>query len=224
MIKQIHVSECDSTQDLIKEQLKELGGNTNILISCDVQKAGRGRGVNQWSSLPGSLCFSMNIKPHVQPSFTSLELSVLIIKFFEGSKLGLKWPNDVWNAQGKKCCGILIQNHGGNYLAGIGLNLWSDHPDYGGVYDSQFHFDKKSWAKELATFILENRFKETDTLRNEWESKCGHMGSHVKVTEGEETIEGIFTGLGRHGEALISTAGHVQPIYNGSLRVITSDH
>lgn len=224
MIKQIHVNECDSTQDLIKEQLKDHSRSESLLVSCDHQLMGRGRGGNQWTNVSGSLCFSMTIKPHPELSFTALELSVLVVKFFEGSKLSLKWPNDVWNNQGKKCCGILVQNSQNVMIAGIGLNLWSDHPEYGGVYDSSFRFDKKSWSKELATFIQQNRIQSTDQLKNEWQDRCGHMGSHVKITEGEESFEGLFMGLGSHGEALLMCAGEKRHLYNGSLRVISSDH
>lgn len=70
MIKQIHVDECDSTQDLLKEQLNKESSEETILISCENQTSGRGRGENVWKAMPGTLCFSLNIQPHAVMSFT----------------------------------------------------------------------------------------------------------------------------------------------------------
>lgn len=224
MIRHVHISECDSTQDVIKEQLKREGTQHEMLVSCDDQRSGRGRNTNQWTTLPGSLCFSFTIKPHREISFTALEMSVLVTDFFEGSKLGLKWPNDIWNGSRKKCCGILVQSFQGVMVAGIGVNLWSNHPDFGGIYDSRFEFDKKSWAMEMAMYIKQNRYSDTQKLKAAWERKCWHIGSKVILTEGEVINEGFFQGIGPHGEAMIMTSQGLKHLYNGSLRVLSSDH
>ena len=221
MIRQLHVVECDSTQDVLKEQLKDAPPIEGLLVSCDRQLQGRGRGQNVWSDLPGTLCFSLSLAPHPAPSFTAIELSVLIAKFFEGSRLGLKWPNDIWNAQKKKCCGILVQNHHQIMCAGIGINLWSDHPEFGGISDSAFEFDKKAWALEIASFIVQNRFNDVATLKKEWEDFCWHMHKEVVITEGAESVEGLFLGLGQYGEAVLATTEGEKRLFNGSLRLIT---
>lgn len=223
MIKQIHLNECDSTQDVLKEQLKQASPEEQILVSCELQLHGRGRGSHSWTALPGTLCFSMNIDPHPAPSFTAIELSVLIARFFEGSKLGLKWPNDIWNSQKKKCCGILVQSHQGKMMAGIGINLCSTHPEFGGVYESQFEYDKKSWAFELAKFINQHRYHSVEALKRDWESHCWHMNKLVRIVEGDEVSEGVFKGLGQYGEAVLNTNQGEVHLYNGSLRLFT-DH
>ncbi len=221
-MKQIHVKECDSTQDILKEQLKP--GTSDLLVSCDNQLKGRGRGENNWESLPGSLCFSFTVSPHPVQSFTAIELSVLLSKFFEGSILGLKWPNDICNKHEKKCCGILVQSFHGIMIAGIGINLFSDHPDFGGIYDSSFSFDKASWSKEISTFLKSNRYLDASSLRKDWEDRCGHLCKQVRITEGSEVIEGIFKGIGKYGEAVILTASGEKHLFNGTLRVLSSDH
>lgn len=217
MIKHIHVKECNSTQDLLKEQLSQFKDTREILVSCDNQLMGRGRGNHVWESLPGSLCFSLTVGPHPVPSFTAIELSVLVARFFEGSILSLKWPNDIWNRQHKKCCGILVQNFQNFMIAGIGLNLYSDHSEYGGIYDSSFGFDKNSWSLQVAKFILENRYKSDHELKLDWEKRCCHLGENVIITEGDTEVRGIFRGLGVHGEAILNTAEGERHIYNGSL-------
>lgn len=222
MKKHIHVSECDSTQDILKEQLTAHPIGAQFLVSCETQLKGRGRGENSWSSLPASLCFSFNLRPHPELSYTALEVSVLIARYFEakGINLKLKWPNDLWDATGKKCGGILIQGSGQNLMAGIGLNLHSNNPEFGSIYPSDQQFDKRRLSQDLADFILHHRYKEVDSLREDWLKRCGHNQQNVRVTEGSESYEGKFIGLGVYGECLIETADSVHRIFNGSLRLI----
>lgn len=221
MIKQIHVDVCDSTQDLLKEQTSSGGA---ILVSTNKQTKGRGRGLNSWVDLPGSLCFSLSVEPHKILSLTAIEISLLVVRFFEyeGCKLGLKWPNDLWDAKGLKCGGILVQGGGQILLAGIGLNLFSDHPDFGGVYLESFLFDKKSWSLRIAEFILSHRYADSEALRKDWELRCPHLGSEVSITEGAEKSVGVFKGLGPSGEALLTTTAGERAYYNGTLRLTSS--
>ena len=220
MIKHVHLDECDSTQDRLKEQLNNPDHSEQILVSTDNQISGRGRGEKKWETLPGTLCFSLNIKPHTQLSFTALEVSVIIARFFEQKDryLKLKWPNDLWDENLRKCGGILIQGNQSNLMAGIGLNLFSDNSEFGGIFSQAFSVDKKHWSKEIAEFILNNRYTDTEQLKRDWLSRCGHLNQMVQIIEGNDTTEGIFQGLGNHGEAEVCTDGKVNHIYNGSLR------
>ena len=218
MIRHIHLDICDSTQDVLKEQLSLYPGE-NILVSCDLQTHGRGRSEKSWSPMSGALYLSFTVTPSVIPSFTAIELSVLMTKFFEGSQLYLKWPNDVYNKDHKKCSGILVQTSQQKMLAGIGVNLYSELEEYGGVFDQAFHHDKKSWCYELATFIQENRFKNIEDLKKVWMSKCYHLNENVRIQDGKESVIGRFIGLGEYGEALIQNEEGVHKVYNGSLRL-----
>jgi BirA family biotin operon repressor/biotin-[acetyl-CoA-carboxylase] ligase len=221
MIKHVHVNECDSTQDLLKEQLNNQDAPAQILVSCENQISGRGRGENKWTTMPGTICLSLNIKPHREMSYTALEISVLVAKFFEqkGKHLKLKWPNDLWDENSKKCGGILVQGTSNTMLAGIGLNLFSSDDEFGSLYETSFEIDKKQWAAEIGEYIITHRIADTNDLRREWLERCGHLNQMVKITESSESFEGIFQGLGEHGEALVCTDGQISRIYNGSLRI-----
>lgn len=221
MIKQIHLIECDSTQDILKEQLRDSDGST-LLVSCDRQIKGRGRGSNQWNALPGGLCFSLTLAPHTIISLSALEISLLILRYFkaQGCSLKLKWPNDLWNEAGLKCGGILIQGIQNTYVAGIGLNLYSEDPQFGGVFSETKEFSSEIYARELAQYIITHRYQESSLLRKEWEANCGHMNQMVRVTENEEVVEGLFVGIGEHGEALLQKGAELVRLYNGSLRPI----
>ncbi len=221
MIKQIHLNQCDSTQDVLKEQFMKDPFAEDMLISCDHQLNGRGRGNHLWTSMPGTLCFSMNLKPHPVLSFTALEIAVIIAHFFsiKGRELSLKWPNDLWNSHSKKCGGILVQVHQDKLFAGIGLNLHSQDLSFGSIFDidSEVTIDKKLWSKELGEFIAENRITETLVLKEHWRKRCIHLNKKVVIRDGDLTVEGIFQDLGEFGEALIMTNSGLKKIYNGSL-------
>lgn len=221
MIKHIHVDECHSTQDLLKEQLNTSTDAGTYLISCEVQNAGHGRGGKSWTYQSGSLCFSFNISPNKVMSFTALEIAVLVARYFEtkGRKVVLKWPNDIWDHEHKKCSGILVQGKEGNMLAGIGLNLFSTLTDFGGIFPEAFPFNRKETAKEIASFILTNRYEDTEKLKQDWTSRCGHIGAKVRIFEGEEETRGTFLGLGDFGEARLESDGKIVNLFNGSLRL-----
>lgn len=223
MIRQIHLDACESTQDLIKEQTPE--GSETILVSTNSQQNGRGRGSNTWVETPGTICFSLSIEPHRVLSFTALEISLLISRFFEneGRRIGLKWPNDLWDSDQLKCGGILIQGSGSNFFAGVGINLFSDRTEFGGVYREAFDLDKKSWSLKIAQFLVANRYSDTDQLKKDWEERCSHLGRRVSISENVEVNDGIFLGLGEAGEARLKTSDGIKNLYNGTLRIIDSD-
>lgn len=221
MIKQIHLNQCDSTQDVLKEQSIDPQGWEHILVSCETQIKGRGRGDNLWEAMPGTLCFSLNLQPHAIISFTALEISLLVVRFFEqkGKSLRLKWPNDIWTEEGKKCGGVLIQGHQHNFFAGVGINLSSNDQKYGGVYQGELEIDKKIYAHELAAYILNNRYNNSLTLKEDWLQRCGHLNQPVVVDEGNEVMQGIFSGLGDYGEGLLLQDSETRRVFNGSLRL-----
>lgn len=222
MIRQIHLEQCDSTQDELKEQLSLYPGE-NILVSCDLQTSGRGRGDKAWTPMPGTLYMSFTVSPSIVPSFTAIELSILVAEFFEGSKLSLKWPNDIFNHEDLKCCGILVQTSQNQMIAGIGVNLYSDSEFFGGVFSLPFNCDKKSWCMELVKFINENRFSHMDTLKKRWSEKCFHLNENVIIIDGGQKTIGKFRGLGDYGEALIENEEGIHRVFNGSLRFFNPD-
>ena len=221
MEKFIHVDRCDSTQDLLKEQLS-LNPQDELTISCEHQTRGRGRGENIWEDTNGTLCFSMTVAPHLKPSFTALELSVLVRNFFlhKGREVRLKWPNDLLNGDEKKCGGILVQTSGSYYLAGIGLNLHYPNDQFGGIYETSFELEKKAWAQELSQYIKTHRYSDTESLSRDWLAGCFHLNKTVRIFEGEQETIGTFMGLGPYGEALIENNQGIQHIFNGSLRLV----
>jgi BirA family transcriptional regulator, biotin operon repressor / biotin---[acetyl-CoA-carboxylase] ligase len=224
MIKQIHLNECDSTQEVLKEQISHESLDEHTLVSCERQRAGRGRQDRSWISMDGTLCLSLRLSATPVASLSALEVAVLVAQFYEerGIKLGLKWPNDLLDPAGKKCAGILLQGSGTDMLAGIGINYFSSDPLFGGLYPHEVKLDKKAEALALAAFILGHRYPDACQLIKQWNNRCSHMGKMVLITEGEEIHQGIFEGIGEFGEALLETSHKKIRLFNGTLRSLES--
>jgi biotin-[acetyl-CoA-carboxylase] ligase BirA-like protein len=221
MEKFIHVERCDSTQDLLKEQLTGLLSD-EFTVSCEHQLKGKGRAEKVWEDGPGTLCFSMTLLPHKQTSFTALEISLLVSQFFQlkGQQVGLKWPNDLLSFDGKKCGGILVQNSKDRYLTGIGINLFYIGNQFGGIYPDSFKIDKKAWAQEMSHYIRSHRYESTTQLSLDWHSQCVHINCEVIISEMGTITQGLFLGLGEFGECLIENAQGIHKVFNGTLRLV----
>src|SRR5262245_20640762 len=106
-----------------------------LLVLAERQTAGRGRGANRWCSADGALTFSLvlearrdRLPPDRWPQ-VALVAGVAVCEALEGlaprAELRVKWPNDVYLADGK-VCGILCESIPGmsdRIVVGIGVNV-----------------------------------------------------------------------------------------------------
>jgi len=220
MMEHLHVDDCDSTQDLLKEQLDRTPA-ADWVVSCENQSRGYGRGSNMWTAMPGTLCFSMTISPHPIPTLTSLEMGLLIRDFFDTRKLKLrlKWPNDLFVEQ-KKCGGLIIQSYKSTYVLGLGINLYTSNSEFGGLFKSEIIFSKQDLSWRIADYIREHRIKDSHLIRERWLANCDHLHKRVQIIEHQIISEGIFIGIGEVGEAILKNdEGETKSYFNGSLRV-----
>jgi BirA family biotin operon repressor/biotin-[acetyl-CoA-carboxylase] ligase len=131
----IHLKSVGSTNDFLKQKLKDkLLANWTCVYS-DFQEKGRGQRGNIWSSPKGkNLLFSFYFKPKnikAENAFLINEwVSVSINNTLENlgvKNVQIKWPNDILVNQ-KKICGVLVENSiSGKTISesiiGIGLNV-----------------------------------------------------------------------------------------------------
>ena len=227
-MKHIHFDKIDSTSSYLKLNYKDLKNNyQDILVSASQQTSGRGRAGNQWSQPENSIAFSFTLKPSEEMTLSSLELGVLIAKFFK-NKVLLKWPNDLLNLQFEKCGGILCQLVEKDILiVGIGINI--------GIFDNKnFDFpypigsvDKKRVLKKeefndipisLFQFILDNRIEHKD-IASEWNNLCIHLNKKVSIVDDQYEFTGIFEGINSKGAALIRNVedNSIKKVFSGSL-------
>ena len=125
--------EVDSTNTQLLERLRAGGGP--LLLAAEAQTAGRGRNGSRWHSAPGdSLTFSVGL-PYAPRDWSGLSLAVgaALADAIEPQpqRLQLKWPNDLWLADGasawRKLGGILIETVAAcgarACVVGVGLNV-----------------------------------------------------------------------------------------------------
>ncbi|MGZ3752186.1 MAG: biotin--[acetyl-CoA-carboxylase] ligase [Mucilaginibacter sp.] len=132
----ITIKQLDSTNNFLKNSLsnsKPLSEGT--VIMAESQYAGRGQQQNRWHSEAGkNLTFSLLLKPSFLPLGQQFDLTRAVsigianaLGPILGDKLKIKWPNDIYYADGK-LGGMLIENmvQGAqikNSIIGIGLNI-----------------------------------------------------------------------------------------------------
>jgi len=131
----IFLSECESTNDIALEYLRESKPVDPIIFITDHQTKGRGQRGNTWLASKGAnLTFSILWFPKsllVQDQFVLNQISSLAIAKtltdLGVNNVKVKWPNDVF-VRNEKIAGILIENlAAGKYVKasvlGIGLNV-----------------------------------------------------------------------------------------------------
>lgn len=225
-MKHIHVQSCRSTFELLKENYDY----ENILVSCDKQTQGRGRGSNSWDFFEGSIAMSFNLKPTEVLTLTSIEMGVLICSFFKEElniQLNLKWPNDIIKDD-KKVGGLLIENFKDTYLLGIGLNSYLNNTEAfsenykvkaGTIFKEKPNLNKKDLIASLCKFIHKNRIKNMNSITQQFDNLCFHKNKTVQIYDGDNII-GEFLGINTDGSAVIRSEFETKNIYSGSLRLL----
>ncbi|MFK7161541.1 biotin--[acetyl-CoA-carboxylase] ligase [Marinospirillum sp. MEB164] len=124
---------CASTNLLLHERLQQGQTIHQAMIVTDLQTAGRGRRGRAWiSPLGSSICLSWGWRfegSAQQLEGLSLAVGVVLVQVLQElgiEGVGLKWPNDLYTAEGK-LGGILIELAGDlagpcELILGVGLN------------------------------------------------------------------------------------------------------
>jgi BirA family biotin operon repressor/biotin-[acetyl-CoA-carboxylase] ligase len=120
-----------STQDAARE-LRQHGAARPFVVLTRDQRGGRGRLGRPWRLPPGSgLALTLARRSSLRPAARSWYPLVVALGVIEalraedlGTGVGLKWPNDILTAQGRKLGGILLEGDDEDgVLVGIGVNL-----------------------------------------------------------------------------------------------------
>ena len=230
-----HFHSINSTQIYLKDNLDALKkSDENVLISCSHQTEGIGRRGNTWDNYENSIAMSFTFKPNPVAALTPLEIGLITIKFFKklfNKELFLKWPNDLMTKDGKKCGGILCQYIDANtVVVGIGINLGKHeriiNHEYryavGSVDQSLIlsEFDQEKIAKELYSYLLDERITDPKKIKAEFNSHCIHLNKEVFLFDDGIDYVGPFRGVGESGEATIEINGELKTFLTGSLTIL----
>jgi BirA family biotin operon repressor/biotin-[acetyl-CoA-carboxylase] ligase len=139
--KVIHLEQCDSTNNYLKNHYDQLKENLPVLVTSALQTGGRGREQRTWVSPKGkglysSFGFYLEARHNLNLLPLIAGISVIeTVKKVSDMACGLKWPNDVLYKD-KKMAGVLIENVIMETrlfsIVGIGINLNHTTDDFPG--------------------------------------------------------------------------------------------
>ena len=211
------------------------GAPEGLCVVAAEQTSGRGRLGRKWLSPKGAgLYFSIVLRPTLpQSSWPLLTLMTAVAvhdALLECCQLetDIKWPNDIVAAE-KKLCGILaetVDTAGSSAVViGIGINL-TEHsfpPELQGVATSiqgiaggpvDYELVLQTLIKSLSTQYGKFQANPAGNLAEEWCMRSSYCkGKRIRVTDDNETFEGITNGLETDG-------GLIVQLDNGDQKVI----
>lgn len=153
-----YLCECDSTQLKLINDIKTLKKFPPCAIIADSQNCGVGSRANSWESPKGNLYLSFaldekELPSDLEPASASIYFAFILVLTLreQGSKLWLKWPNDIY-LEDRKIAGIITTKTKSMYICGIGLNLKSS-PSFAKCLDIELSRD----------FVVDMYFKSLNT-------------------------------------------------------------
>lgn len=234
--------EIDSTNEEARRRVAA-GNFSSCWIVARQQSAGRGRLGRSWKSPSGNLFATayFQYQGSLQdaskiPFVSALAVSDVFYTFAPEKKVKLKWPNDV-RFQGAKLCGILVEAGLNNnhcwIAAGMGLNI-AQAPENTGqpvaclsglrgdgavTADMAFQALRSAFADRMHQF--QQGFQ---SVREDWLKRAEGLGETASIKRGNETLIGVFDGLGPDGEFMLRLPdGALQPITAGEVELVRKE-
>jgi BirA family biotin operon repressor/biotin-[acetyl-CoA-carboxylase] ligase len=128
-----------STQLFLENAIKNGKLEAPICVWTLDQTNGVGSRENDWLGLKGNLAFSFALPLETLPSDLPPQSASLYYGYlfketiaFLGSRLWLKWPNDLYMGE-KKIGGVITKRFGGVAIVGIGLNIVAPDSIFGSL-------------------------------------------------------------------------------------------
>jgi BirA family biotin operon repressor/biotin-[acetyl-CoA-carboxylase] ligase len=237
--------EIDSTNNRALQLAEQDSIELPLLIGAERQTSGRGRGANVWWGAEGSLMFSilaemsrLALSQSDWPKFslvTAIAVADTIAQLLPPSRIGVKWPNDVW-VDRKKVCGILIEQSDrqtDRLVIGIGLNVnnsFESAPedqrriaislrDARGAPD----LDRTELLVRFLNIwrsLVEDLSARRINLAERWSRLCVLSGNPVALAIGNREIVGVCDGIADDGSLRLRTAFATEQHYAGTVRLL----
>lgn len=217
-----------STNDDMRE-IAEKGISSGLVCSAQ-QTQGRGQHQRQWSSPEGNIYLSTLIQTKTAlDGRLALEVALNILQMpsLQGLSLQIKWPNDLYSAQGK-WGGILVEPLSPHQaIVGVGINLNTppvenaDQPITSLAMLGLAHTDRLTLIAELYTAIQQaSQWFEHGSynLAERFNHHAIWLNQQVEFEHAQGKLQGRFQGISNDGAVLIKT-DQVQPFYQGRLRL-----
>ncbi len=217
-----------STNDDMRE-IAQKGISSGLVCSAQ-QTQGRGQHQRQWSSPEGNIYLSTLIQTKTAlDGRLALEVALNILQMpsLQGLSLQIKWPNDLYSAQGK-WGGILVEPLSPHQaIVGVGINLNTppvenaDQPITSLAMLGLAHTDRLTLIAELYTAIQQaSQWFEHGSynLAERFNHHAIWLNQQVEFEHAQGKLQGRFQGISNDGAVLIKT-DQVQAFYQGRLRL-----
>ena len=217
-----------STNDDMRE-IAQKGITTGLVCSAQ-QTQGRGQHQRQWASPEGNIYLSTLIQTKTAlDGRLALEVALNILQMpsLQGLSLQIKWPNDLYSAQGK-WGGILVEPLSPHQtIVGVGINLNTppvenaDQPITSLAMLGLAHTDRLTLIAELYTAIQQaSQWFEHGSynLAERFNHHAIWLNQQVEFEHAQGKLQGRFQGISNDGAVLIKT-DQVQAFYQGRLRL-----
>ncbi len=240
----IYIEETDSTNLEAVRNAESLPHGAVIVADC--QTKGVGRRGRKWRSPAGqNLYFSVSLKPNFSPnkaSMLTLVMAVAVARSIakvceaQGSRVQIKWPNDIV-VNGKKVCGILTQMELSGtdikqVIIGVGINVnqevfEGDDLAYASSLkrETAKSYDRGTVLQDvLCEFALlyETFEKELNLsfLKEEYEDLLVNRLKEVRVLDAKGEYEAVAIGINEIGELTVQKKdGAIETVYAGEVSV-----
>ena len=218
--------ELASTQEYCKARMEE---GENLFVVAGRQTQGHGTKGRSFSSAQGGLYFSMLLFPENFPAeqafLVMARTATAVCKTLESYGLSpkIKWPNDI-HLQGKKVCGILIENRLrgktiASSLVGVGLNVNNTLP----IELSEIACSASEiLGRELIIAEVERAFRKfffSLFSFSEYTARLGYLGEEISLTVGEKTERAILLGVSEQGLLQVERNGERREYSAGEVTV-----
>ncbi|EPG36768.1 biotin-[acetyl-CoA-carboxylase] ligase [Acinetobacter colistiniresistens] len=217
-----------STNDDMRE-IAQKGISSGLVCSAQ-QTQGRGQHQRQWVSPEGNIYLSTLIQTKTAlDGRLALEVALNILQMpsLQGLSLQIKWPNDLYSAQGK-WGGILVEPLSPHQaIVGVGINLNTppvenaDQPITSLAMLGLAHTDRLTLIAELYTAIQQaSQWFEHGSynLAERFNHHAIWLNQQVEFEHAQGKLQGRFQGISNDGAVLIKT-DQVQAFYQGRLRL-----
>lgn len=236
---EIH-DQIDSTNACLMAEA-QTGAPSGTVCLAERQTAGRGRRGRTWISPFGSnLYLSILWRYALAPATlggVSLAVGVAVARVLRDSGVGdiaLKWPNDLW-WQRRKLGGLLLEvggeAQGPSFLvAGLGINLrmpadqgqvidqpWTDLATILGRHNPGRNALAARLIAALYSALDAYGSRGLEPFLEDWDAFDGLRGEAVCLQVGEQSIEGIHSGIAPDGALRLLTGQGVRSYHAGEV-------
>ncbi len=226
------VAEIDSTNTELMRRARA-GQTAPVLLTAEVQSAGRGRLGRGWQRRPpgAALAFSLGL-PLAPADWSGLSLAVgLAVAESLHADIGLKWPNDLW-WRDRKLAGILVETAGAGAaqaaryaVIGVGINIapmedagFSTPPAW--LQALLPDIDPPAALARIAAPLARavKVFEQTGfaPLTERFNARDVFAGRAVRLSDG---TEGLACGVGPTGALRVRTAEGLREIHTAEVSV-----